>query len=121
MSAAINYIVTPSIALLAAAVDAIAVFFISIDVAFVEFCVAVFQRPLRFLFAPIDALLNPIYQPWATIVAVGFFVAAMLWVGLILKESYVNLERPRIAWYTDLRIWTVVSMLPHVFVYFYFM
>ena len=84
------------------------------------FCTAVFYPILSRIFHPINTLLNPVYQPWATICAVGFFVGTMLWVGLILREAYVNEGRPYKAWYTDLRLWTVVSMLPHVFVYFYF-
>ncbi len=71
-------------------------------------------------FGPINDVLSPIYQPWATIVAIGFFVGTMLWVCFVLKESYVNLGRPAKTWWTDLRLWTVISMLPHVFVYFYF-
>lgn len=84
------------------------------------FCKAVFYPVLDPIFAPINKLLAPIYQPWATIIAITFFVGTMFWVGFILKESYVNMGRPTKAWYTDLRIWTVISMLPHVFVYFYF-
>lgn len=84
------------------------------------FCKAVFYPPLHWFFEPINKLLAPIYQPWATIIAISFFVGTMLWVGFVLKESYVNMGRPTKAWYTDLRIWTVISMLPHVFVYFYF-
>ncbi len=84
------------------------------------FCGKVFYPILNVFFAPINTLLAPIYKPWATIVAIGFFVGTMLWVGFVLRESYVNLGRPTKAWYTDLRLWTVISMLPHVFVYFYF-
>jgi hypothetical protein len=43
----------------------------------------------------------------------------MVWVGLILNEKYVNRGRPFKSPWTDLRLWTVVSMLPHVLVYFY--
>jgi len=71
-------------------------------------------------FGPINDVLSPIYQPWATIVAITFFVGTMLWVWFVLKESYVNMGRPIKAWWTDLRVWTVISMLPHIFVYFYF-
>lgn len=85
-----------------------------------SFCGDVFYPVLSKFFHPINDFLSPIYQPWATIIAVGFFLGTMLWVGLILRESYVNLGRPNKAWWTDLRLWTVISMLPHVFVYFYF-
>ena len=84
------------------------------------FCERIFYPVLSKFFDPINTFLSPIYKPWATIIAVGFFVGTMLWVGLILREAYVNEGRPTKAWWTDLRLWTVLSMLPHVFVYFYF-
>ena len=79
-----------------------------------------FQGPLSAFFAPLNTLLSGIYMPWARIVAVGFFVLTMIWVGALLNREFVHLERPNNKWYTDLRIWTVVSMLPHVVVYLYF-
>lgn len=84
------------------------------------FCTATFYPFLSKIFHPVNEMLNPIYQPWATIIAICFFVGTMLWVCLLLKESYVNEGRPNKRWYSDLRLWTVISMLPHVFVYFYF-
>lgn len=84
------------------------------------FCTAVFYPFLSRIFHPVNDFLAPIYQPWASITAIGFFVGTMLWVCLILKESYVNEGRPNKRWYSDLRLWTILSMLPHVFVYFYF-
>ncbi|HOC67664.1 MAG TPA: hypothetical protein PLL36_13475 [Candidatus Hydrogenedentes bacterium] len=84
------------------------------------FCKAVFYPFLSRIFHPINDLLNPIYQPWATITAVGFFVGTMFWVCFLLKKSYVNEGRPNGRWWSDLRLWTVFSMLPHVFVYLYF-
>lgn len=94
--------------------------FNGVGAAFIRFCEIVFQPVLSKFFGPINGLLAPIYQPYATIIAIAFFVGTMLWVAFGLKESYVNLGAPKKAWYTDLRIWTVCSMLPHVFVYFYF-
>lgn len=87
---------------------------------FTAFCEMVFYPILSRIFHPINEFLNPIYQPWATIAAITFFLGTMIWVCFILKESYVNEGRPIKRWYTDLRLWTIVSMLPHVFVYFYF-
>ncbi|OQB37235.1 MAG: hypothetical protein BWY09_01663 [Candidatus Hydrogenedentes bacterium ADurb.Bin179] len=84
------------------------------------FCKAAFYPFLSRIFHPINELLNPIYQPWATLIAIGFFVGTMIWVCVLLKESYVNEGRPNRRWWSDLRLWTVLSMLPHVFVYFYF-
>ncbi len=85
-----------------------------------QFC-ATFVRPVLIkLFGPIDSLLNRVEQPWFTIAAIAFFVGTMLWVWFYLGESYVNLGRREKSVWTDLRIWTVISMLPHIFVYFYF-
>ena len=94
--------------------------FSAIGNAFVSLCEVTFKPILILFFGPINSMLAPIYQPWATIVAISFFVCAMIWVGFILKPSYVNMGRPNKAWYSDLRIWTACSMLPHLFVYFYF-
>lgn len=85
-----------------------------------EFMTSILGKPLYAVFNPINELLAPLYMPWARIVAVGFFILTMVWVGVILNRAYVHLERPNNRWYSDLRIWTVVSMLPHVFVYLYF-
>lgn len=94
--------------------------FASMGAAFVSLCEKVFQPVLILFFGPINALLGPIYTPWSTMMAIAMFIGAMLWVNLLLKESYVNLGRPNQAWYSDLRIWTIGSMLPHLFVYLYF-
>lgn len=84
------------------------------------FCVAVFYPILRVFFDPINTFLSNYYQPYATIVAIVFFVGTMAWVGFIMSESYVNEGRFLKRWYTDLRLWTVISMVPHLFVYYYF-
>jgi len=76
--------------------------------------------PLRKVFEPLDDYLARGYMPWARIVALGFFIGTMVWVFVGLKRQYVNLEAPsKKIWY-DLRFWTIVSMLPHLVVYFYF-
>lgn len=80
----------------------------------------IFARPLKFVFTPINDFWNRFYKPYAMICALSLFLGAMLWVNLILKKDYVNKGRPFVAWYTDLRLWTVISMMPHVLVYFYF-
>lgn len=72
------------------------------------------------VFAPINLALEPVYMPWARIVAVGFFVGTMIWVFVGLKRAYVNLDAPSKAPWHDLRFWTIVSMLPHVIVYLWF-
>jgi hypothetical protein len=73
---------------------------------------------LRPVFGEVDTLLGDVYMPWARICAVGLFAAAMIWV-LTLRPEYVNVDAPRKAWYTDLRLWTAVAMLPHVVVYLF--
>jgi len=72
------------------------------------------------IFRPINVLLARIYMPWAMYCAIGLFVIAMAWVCLFMDKEYVNLGRKNKSLWTDLRLWTVISMLPHVFVYWYF-
>jgi len=76
--------------------------------------------PLRAFFQPIDHLLAMGYMPWARIFALGFFLGTMVWVFLGLRREYVNLEAPSKKIWHDLRVWTVLAMLPHLIVYFYF-
>jgi hypothetical protein len=80
---------------------------------------SLFGPMLRAIFHPIHSSLSDVYMPWARICALGLFVGAMVWV-YVLRKEYVNLDSPGQEWYYDLRLWTVVSMLPHVFVYLYF-
>ncbi|HNR32605.1 MAG TPA: hypothetical protein PKI11_17075 [Candidatus Hydrogenedentes bacterium] len=84
------------------------------------FCEKMFFPILHPIFAPTNTFLSKFYQPYATICAIGFFIGAMIWVGVVLHEPYVNRGRAVRSIWTDLRLWTVLSMLPHVFVYFYF-
>ncbi len=84
------------------------------------FCERFFAGILRPVFAPMNNFLALFYQPWATICAIAFFVGTMIWVGAILNEKYVNRGRPNKEPWTDLRIWIVVSMIPHVIMYLYF-
>ena len=44
----------------------------------------------------------------------------MFWVAVVLNKDYVNRGRPYKSIWTDLRLWTVICMTPHVLVYFYF-
>jgi len=87
--------------------------------AFTETITRVFLPILRPVFDPINSFLAIFPEPVWRASAVGLFVLAMIGVFL-LKKEYVNLDAPSDAWYYDLRIWTIVSMLPHVFVYLYF-
>ena len=74
---------------------------------------------LRAIFHPINDLFVPIPGPVWKVCAVGLFAAAMLWV-LLLRKEYVNLDAPRKSLWCDLRLWTVLSMLPHVVIYLWF-
>ena len=87
--------------------------------AFSEWATAVFGPGLKSVFQPIDAWLQPVYMPWARVLALSLFFGAMIWVWT-LRVEYVNVDRPNTKWYTDLRVWTVLCMLPHVIVYLVF-
>lgn len=80
----------------------------------------IFGPPLRAFFHPIDKLLAMHYMPGARLIALAFFIGTMIWVFVGLKREYVNLEAPSKHFYHDLRLWVIVSMLPHLVVYFYF-
>lgn len=84
-----------------------------------EWITNVFGPLLKPIFTPIDTLLQPVYMPWARVLALSLFIGAMIWVWS-LREEYVNIDRPNKKWYTDLRVWTVLCMLPHVIVYLVF-
>ncbi len=72
------------------------------------------------IFKPVSRFLENTYQPWAKICALGLFVGTMFWVWFGMKKEYVNLGRENESIWTDLRWWTIISMLPHVVVYLYF-
>jgi hypothetical protein len=92
----------------------------NLEKAFIEFCKEVFYPILAPVFHPINDALAHVYQPYASICAVGLFVIAMFIVGVMINEKYVNRGRPNQSIWTDLRVWTVLCMTPHVIVYFYF-
>ena len=71
-------------------------------------------------FQPMNVFLGGLPNWVASVFGVGLFVSAMVWVGLILRNDYVNNGRPYKSIWTDLRLWTCLSMLPHVVVYLYF-
>jgi len=80
----------------------------------------VFYPILAPIFHPIDNMLNALPNGLAGLCGVGLFVSAMIWVCLLLNNDYVNRGRPYKSVWTDLRLWTIISMTPHVLVYFYF-
>lgn len=81
---------------------------------------------LRPIFRPIDTFLSSLSAfPRASriipsLVAIGYFIGTMVWVFVGLKKQFVNLDAPSNKIWHDLRFWTIVSMLPHVVVYLYF-
>ena len=88
--------------------------------AFLDWLGRVFDPIVSPIFKPINRFLEKTYQPWAKICALGMFLGTMLWVCFGMKKEYVNLGRTNESLWTDLRIWTIISMLPHIVVYFYF-
>lgn len=91
-----------------------------IEEVFKEFCKEAFLPWLLPIFAPINDMLASIPMSVARVCAVSLFIVSWIVVGVFLKEDYVNRGRPFKSLWTDLRVWTVVSTLPHVFFYFYF-
>lgn len=86
-----------------------------------EIMTRIFYPLLKPIFQRIDVFLSTDFMDnMATICALGLFICTMIWVGVIIRERYVNRGRPNDSIWTDLRLWTVISMLPHVFVYLYF-
>lgn len=79
----------------------------------------VFGPVLRAVFAPLNAILGAIPFGVASFVAIAYFVGTMVWIWT-LNKSYVNRQAPSAHFWHDLRFWVIVSMLPHVIVYFYF-
>lgn len=55
----------------------------------------------------------------ARIAVLSFFFGTMVWVYVGLKKEYVNLEAPSQHFWHDLRLWVVLSMLPHIVVYLF--
>lgn len=86
---------------------------------FSKFCTTVFGPPLAAFFEPYNRIMDQIPPIWWRLSAVGLFVGTMIWV-MSLKTEYVNVDAPSKKWYHDLRIWTVLSMFPHVCIYLYF-
>ena len=77
-------------------------------------------RILAPVLVPLNNLLDGMPDWFGTVAGMGLFLVAMLWVGVLLKQDYVNGGRPNKSVLTDLRIWTCLAMLPHVVVYLYF-
>jgi hypothetical protein len=79
-----------------------------------------FYPVLAPVFHPINRVLAPIPQPWWTLCALALFIGTMIWAFAGLKREYLALDAPGTGPLYDLRLWVVVSMLPHVIAYLYF-
>ena len=79
-----------------------------------------FQKPAQIAFGWSNDLVLSIRPDIEPIVArecaVAFFQIAILGV-LFLRPEYVNIDQPKKSLLYDLRLWTIVSMLPHMFIY----
>lgn len=90
------------------------------EAAIQDFMMKLFYPLLNPVFYPINEFLG-ILPDWAArTCGVGLFISAMIWVALLLNKNYVNRGRTTKSVWTDLRLWTVISMTPHVLVYLYF-
>ena len=67
----------------------------------------------------IDVWLIAIPRPWWRFAPVALFVVAGLWV-LTLKRSFVFLGAPSQAAWRDLRIWTILFLIPYIVIYLWF-
>ena len=78
----------------------------------------VFGPTLRTIFKPTNDIFTAIPEASVSFVstesAVLLFQLAVVW---FLKPEYVNVDRPNKRFWTDLRLWTILSMLPHMYIY----
>lgn len=74
---------------------------------------------LKAALEPLDAWIDSLPLWVGTACAVGLFVIVGLW-ALTLKRSYIYLGAPDQARWRDLRIWTVLVLLPYIIVYLVF-
>ena len=76
-----------------------------------------FSGPMQWVFNPIDTIFIGANPAIFKFFAVGLFVSTILWVMFILKKEYVNVDQPRKGILYDLRLWTFLSMSPHMLIY----
>ncbi len=77
----------------------------------------VFSGPLGAVFHPIDTLFVGANPAVFKFFAVGLFAVTICWVMFLLKKEYVNLDQPKKGILYDLRLWTFLSMMPHMIIY----
>ena len=84
-----------------------------------EFISNVFSGPLSWLFGPFNRAFVPVPEPIWKAAAICLFLSAIAMVFL-LKREYVNVDAPKKGILYDLRLWTILAMLPHILIYLLF-
>jgi hypothetical protein len=79
-----------------------------------------FGPTMKTIFAPTNNVFT--YVPKEAVPFVSTECAVMLFqlaiVGvLFLNPRYVNIDRPNNRFWNDLRLWTILSMVPHMYIY----
>jgi hypothetical protein len=69
--------------------------------------------------APLDAWIDSLPLWTGTACALSLFIIVGLW-ACTLKRDYIYLGAPDRAAWRDLRIWTVLALLPYIIVYLFF-
>ena len=87
--------------------------------AFSEFMKSNVAPHLKALLTPLDQLIDTLPLWVGTACAIGLFVIVGIW-ALTLKRSYIYLGAPDQAAWRDLRIWTIIVLLPYIIVYLIF-
>jgi hypothetical protein len=87
--------------------------------AFSEFVKTHVAPGLKSLLVPLDAWIDSLPLWTGTVCAVGLFVIVGLW-ALTLRREYIYLGAPDQARWRDLRIWTILVLLPYIIIYLVF-
>ena len=83
---------------------------------FSEWIRATFGPPLKSLHEPIDIWLGSLPMSVAMGCAIGLFVIAGLWVWT-LRRDFIFRGAPGQEWWRDLRLWSMLVLLPYITVY----
>jgi len=84
-----------------------------------EFCAFLRQvlgPPLKSFHEPIDQWLGSLPMSVAMVCAIGLFVVAGAWVWTLRRE-FIFRGAPDHQWWRDLRLWSMVVLLPYIAVY----
>jgi hypothetical protein len=83
---------------------------------FCEFLRRLLGPPLKSFHEPIDQWLGSLPMSVAMACAIGLFVVAGAWVWTLRRE-FIFRGAPDQKWWRDLRIWSMVVLLPYIGVY----